>query len=89
LSAVANAKAKALDQNALLIQLTNEAGTVSNELSTCVDDMDSLITEIDNDLSDLYYNDPYLQSNADAAGQICSTAQQDNQQLQSTLSGTG
>ena len=89
LSAVANAKAKALDQNALLIQLTNEAGTVSNELSTCVDDMDSLITEIDNDLSDLSYNDPYLQSNADAAGQICSTAQQDNQQLQSTLSGTG
>jgi hypothetical protein len=89
LSAVANAKAKALDQNALLIQLTNQAGTVSNELSTCVDDMDSLITEIDNDLSDLSYNDPYLQSNADAAGQICSTAQQDNQTLQATLSGTG
>jgi hypothetical protein len=89
LSAVANAKAKALDQNALLIQLTNQAGTVSNELSTCVDDMDSLITEIDNVLSDLSYNDPYLQSNADAAGQICSTAQQDNQTLQATLSGTG
>jgi hypothetical protein len=89
LSVVANAKAKALDQNALLIQLTNEAGTVSNELSTCVDDMDSLITEIDNDLSDLSYNDPYLQSNADTASQVCSTAQQDNQQLQSTLSGSG
>ena len=62
---------------------------MSNELSTCVDDMDSLLTEIDNDLSDLSYSDPYLQSNADTASQVCSTAQQDNEQLQSTLSGTG
>jgi hypothetical protein len=89
LSVVANAKEKALDQNAVLIQLTNEAGTVSTELNTCVNDMDSLLTEIDNDLSDLSYNDPYLQSNAETAGQVCATAQQDNQQLQSTLSGAG
>jgi hypothetical protein len=89
LSAVANAKEKALDQNAVLTQLTNEAGTVANDLSTCVDDMNSLLTEIDNDLSDLYYNDPYLQSNAETAGQVCVAAQQDNEQLQSTLSESG
>jgi hypothetical protein len=89
LSAVANAKEKALDQNALLTRLTLEAGTVSNELSSCVDDMDSLLSEIDNDLASLSYNDPNLQSNANIASESCAAAQQENEQLQSILSGVG
>jgi chromosome segregation ATPase len=88
LSAQAKAKEKALDENAVLSQLTSEAGVVSNELSTCVDDMDSLLSEIGNDLSYNVY-DPDLQSNADTASQVCSTAQADNDQLQSILSGAG
>jgi hypothetical protein len=89
LSAVANAKEKALDQNALLTRLTNAAGVVSNNLSACVSDMDSLLNEIDTDLASLSYNDPNLQSNANIASENCSTAQQENEKLQAILSGVG
>jgi uncharacterized phage infection (PIP) family protein YhgE len=89
LSAVANAKEKVLDQNALLTRLTSEAGSVSNDLSSCVSDMDSLLNEIDNDLASLSYDDPNLQSNANIASENCASAQQENEQLQSILSGVG
>jgi len=87
LSAVASANRKALNHNGLLGQLTNQASTVSNELSTCVGDMSSLQTEINNDLSKPSYKDPHLQSNTHSADQVCTTARQESQQLQSTLSG--
>jgi len=89
LSAVANAKEKVLDQNALLTRLTNAAGLVSNNLSACASDMDSLLNEIDTDLASLSYNDPNLRSNANIASENCATAQQENEQLQAILSGVG
>jgi hypothetical protein len=87
LSAVAAANRKALDHNGLLTQLTNQASTVSNELSMCVGDVSSLRTEIDSDLSKPSYKDARLQPNMHIADQVCATARQDNQQLRSSLSG--
>lgn len=89
LSAVANAKEKALDENAVLTQLNGEAETVSQQLSTCVDDMQSLIGEISTDLEDNDFDDPELQPTAETANDDCTTAQQDNDQLQATLNGAG
>jgi hypothetical protein len=70
----------------LLVELTAEAGTVSSGLSTCVGDMNSLTAEISHDLANPSYKDPHLQSNTQSADQVCATARQDNQHLQSTLS---
>ena len=87
LSALAAANRKALDHNGLLTQLTNQASTVSNELSMCVGDVSSLRTEIDSDLSKPSYKDARLQPNMHIADQTCAAARQDNQQLQSALNG--
>jgi len=87
LSAVAAANRKALNHNGLLTQLTNQAGTVSNELAMCVGDVSSLRTEIDSDLSKPSYKDARLQPNMHIANQVCATARQDGQQLQSALRG--
>ena len=87
LSSVTNAKAKLVNWSALLTQLTKEAGTVSNELSMCVGETNSLQTEIGKDLSNPSHKDPLLQSNTRSASQVCATAQQGNRKLQSTLRG--
>ena len=87
LSSVTNAKANLVNRSALLTQLTKEAGTVSNELSMCVGETNSLQTEIGKDLSNPSHKDPLLQSNTRTASQVCATAQQDNRKLQSTLRG--
>jgi hypothetical protein len=82
LSSAASANGKVLARTALLTQLTKEAGTVSSELSMCAGDMNSLQTEIANDLSNLSHKDPLLQSNTRTASQVCASAQLGNQQLQ-------
>jgi hypothetical protein len=87
LSSVTNAKATLVNRSALLTQLTKEAGTVSNELSMCVGETNSLQTEIGKDLSNPSHKDPLLQSNTRSASQVCATAQQGNRKLQSTLRG--
>ena len=87
LSSVTNAKANLVNRSALLTQLTKEAGTVSNELSMCVGETNSLQTEIGKDLSNPSHKDPLLQSNTRSASQVCATAQQGNRKLQSTLRG--
>ncbi len=87
LSSVTNAKAKLVNWSALLTQLTKEAGTVSNELSMCVGETNSLQTEIGKDLSNPSHKDPLLQSNTRTTSQVCATAQQGNRKLQSTLRG--
>jgi chromosome segregation ATPase len=90
LSAVADAKEKALDQDAVLSQLNTEADTVTGQLSTCVDDMNSLLSELSTDLGDGNgFVDPGLDSTAETANDDCATAQQDNDELQTTLSGAG
>jgi hypothetical protein len=89
LSSTASANGRALARTALLTQLTKEAGTVSSELSMCVGEMNSLQTEIANDLSNLSHKDPLLQSNTRTASQVCASAQLGNQQLQTTLHGAG
>jgi hypothetical protein len=76
-----------LNRSALLTQLTNEAGTVSSELSMCVGETNSLQTEIGKDLVNPSHKDPLLQSNLRTASQVCASAQQGNRQLQSTLRG--
>jgi hypothetical protein len=88
LSSVATAKEKAIDQTTVLGQLITAAGVVSGELSSCVDNMDQLVSEISNDVTNNLY-DPNLQANATSADDQCSTAQQDNTQLQSILSDEG
>ncbi|HVX69563.1 MAG TPA: hypothetical protein VHA79_07735 [Mycobacteriales bacterium] len=85
LQSAANQKEKALDQNVVLTQITGAAGVISDELSSCVDRMQSLITEIEDDLSLRTY-DPYLGSNAAAAGSACSSAQRANSALQTAIS---
>jgi hypothetical protein len=87
LSSVTNAKATLVNRSALLTQLTKEAGTVSNELSMCVGETNSLQTEIGKDLSNPSHKDPLLQSNTRTTSQVCATAQQGNRKLQSTLRG--
>jgi hypothetical protein len=87
LSSVTNGKAKLVNWSALLTQLTKEAGTVSNELSMCVGETNSLQTEIGKDLSNPSHKDPLLQSNTRTTSQVCATAQQGNRKLQSTLRG--
>lgn len=87
LSSVATAKEKAIDQNAVLSAIATAAGSVSDQLSTCVDDLNQLLGEIGSDISFGNYSDPSLQSNADSADQVCATAQQDNGQIQTILSG--
>jgi hypothetical protein len=82
LSSTASANGRELARTALLTQLTKEAGTVSSELSMCAGDMNSLQTEIANDLSNLSHKDPLLQSNTRTASQVCASAQLGNQQLQ-------
>ncbi len=87
LSAAGKANGKALAHSALYTELTNEEGTVTTVLAVCVGDMSSLRSEIDSDLARPAYKDPHLQSNTQAADSVCATARQDNQHLQSTLSG--
>jgi hypothetical protein len=87
LSSVTNGKAKLVNWSALLTQLTKEAGTVSNELSMCVGETNSLQNEIGKDLSNPSHKDPLLQSNTRTTSQVCATAQQGNRKLQSTLRG--
>ena len=87
LSSVSSSRAKLLNRSALLTQLTNEAGTVSSELSMCVGETNSLQTEIGKDLVNPSHKDPLLQSNLRTASQVCASAQQGNRQLQSTLRG--
>ena len=88
LASAVNAK-KTLHQGPLLTQLTNESHTVSDALATCVDDMSSLQNEIGNDVSNPGHEDLLLRSNTRAASQACSTAEQDNRQLQSSLHAAG
>jgi len=88
LSSVPNTRGM-LRQYALLKQLTSQAGTVSNELSLCDLDVNSLQSEIERDLTNLRHTDPRLQSNTHSTGQLCAEAQQYNQQLHSTLSAPG
>lgn len=88
LSAAANAKEKAIDQEVVLKRVASDAGRVSDELSGCVNDMRSLISEIAGDISTDSY-DPYLEQNAAVAGEACSSAQNANSALQSELSGLG
>ena len=87
LSAEANAKEKALDQNTVLTQLVNEEGTISTELNTCVTDLQTLITTVGTDLGDGNYTDPSVSEESDTASSDCEQAQSDNQALQSALSG--
>ena len=87
LSTVANEKEQALDHNIALTELIAAGAAVSHELSTCVDDMNNLTTEIGDDLSLRNYDDRYLELNAEAAAQICSLGQEDNTALQADLSG--
>lgn len=88
LSTVATAKEKAIDQTVVLSELVTAAGSVSNQLSTCVNNMDQLVTEISNDVTSNSY-DAFLEANATAADDQCSTAQQENGQFQSILSNGG
>lgn len=88
LSAAANAKEKAIDQEVVLQRIASDAGRVSDELSGCVNDMRSLISEIAGDISTNAY-DPSLEQNAAVAGEACSSAQNANSALQSELSGLG
>jgi hypothetical protein len=86
LSAVANQKAQALDQNSVLTASLNDAANVATDLSTCVSDTYNVITAITNE-SNLGYYDPNLLSEATTAGQTCHQAQSEESSLQQTLSG--
>jgi uncharacterized membrane protein len=87
LSAQANAKEKALDQDTLLTKVVNSENTVSNELNTCVNDMNQFLTTLGTDLEDGNANDPTLTQQSNAAQAECTKAQNDNNALQSTLNG--
>ncbi len=88
LSAAANAKEKAIDQETLFKTVAIDAGRVSDALSSCVNNMRGLINEIARDVSSQSF-DPYLEQNAAAAGNACAYAQNANSALQSELSGVG
>jgi hypothetical protein len=88
LSAAATAKEKALDQNTVLTSIARYAGAVSSELSTCVDDMQGLVSEIAADVAS-NFADPSLQSNAYQADTDCASAQSANNSLQTVLNGGG
>jgi hypothetical protein len=88
LSAVANAKEKAIDQETLFKEVAVAAGRVSDALSGCVNDMRGLISEIAADVSSSTF-DPYLESNAASAGDACAYAQNANAALQNEISGVG
>ena len=85
LSAAKQAQVKTFGRS-VLGQLTKEAGSVSSGLAMCVNDMNSLRTEINRDISNLRSPDPHLQPNTQNTDAWCATARQDNQQLQLTLS---
>jgi cell division protein FtsB len=87
LSAEANAKEKALDQDTVLSQLVSAEGSVSTELNTCVEDLQTLISTVSTDLGDGNYDDPSLSIESTTASTDCNQAQSDNQQLQTALSG--
>jgi hypothetical protein len=86
LSRVANEKAKAIDQNTVLGKALTLSGHVAGELNTCVDDMQTLLTDI-SAVINLGANPAQLQVDANVAGQDCTTAQTDNSRLQQTLAG--
>jgi flagellar biosynthesis chaperone FliJ len=88
LSSVADAKEKALDQNTVLGRLNSEADAVSQQLSTCVDEMNSFLSELATDLDNGVY-DPNLDATASQAHVDCASAQTDNDELQITLGGVG
>ena len=88
LSSAENAR-KTLGRGPLLTQLTSESRTVSNELAMCADDTSSLQNEVDNDVSNPSHKDALLEPNTHTASQVCSIAEQDNQQLQLTLHKAG
>jgi uncharacterized protein YlxW (UPF0749 family) len=87
LSAEANAKEKALDQNTVLSQLVTAEGTVSTELSTCVDDLQTFIDTVATDSADDNFDESTLSAESSTASTDCNQAQSDNQSLQSALSG--
>ena len=86
LSAVANAKEQALDQNTVLSKAVTAASAVANQLSTCVNDTNTVINDIDESLSTGTVVST-LQSDAGVAQQVCSSAQSANNGLQQSLSG--
>ena len=86
LSAVANEKAKALDQNAVLSSALQDASSVANDLSTCVDDTAVMISDISDALSSGFVS-ASAYSDATTAGQVCRQAQSEESALQVVLAG--
>ncbi len=85
LAAAKQARAKQLS-GGLVGQLTKEAGSLSNGMVMCVNDMNSLRNEINHDVANSRYPDPHLQPNTQNTDGWCATARQESQLLQSTLS---
>ena len=88
LAAAKQAKAKPLSSG-LVGKLTKEAGSLSNGMAMCVNDMNSLRNEINHDVANSRYPDPHLQPNTQNTDGWCATARQESQLLQSTLSKAG
>lgn len=86
LSAQANAKEKALDQNTVLGKIVAAESTVSTELNNCVTDLDLLLRTVATALAtnSLRAADS-ITSEATTAGTVCRRAQADNQALQSAI----
>jgi hypothetical protein len=90
ISALATAKEKAQDQNTALSQLLSTAGTVSNDLETCVQDTDSFESELVDDINNgTVDSDPSLSTNATNADNVCNSAEQANQQMQQAIAAAG
>ena len=88
LAAAKQVKAKPLS-GGLVAKLTKEAGSLSNGMAMCVNDMNSLRNEINHDVANSRYPDPHLQPNTQNTDGWCATARQESQLLQSTLSKAG
>ena len=85
-SAVSNQKEKALDQNAVLTSALNDAAGVANDLNTCVNDTEVVLTDVSDSLSSGFVS-PSLQSDATTSGEVCRQAQTEESALQAVLSG--
>jgi hypothetical protein len=85
LSTATNEKNTAVSANAVLTTALGDAGVVAQELNTCVNDIENLISKAaaaaDGHIA------PSFDSDANTAGAVCRQAQSENTTMQETLRG--
>jgi len=89
LSAVATQKEKEKDQNTVLQAVIASAGDVSAKLQTCVTDLNTVWSQLTDDIEyGTVDDDPTLDANIQTVGSECQAAEQANTELQAVIAST-